>query len=347
MIAETPRHYLNLLETHPYLAEAICWTVVQPVTMTLDLDTLVQRLGGRPQDLEHEFDHAIDEAAYEAVLYLGRIGSSFIVFEYNGFQGVRPEVLRRLSDGARVMSLYWNVNWHTRLSYAIYGTVVTTLNPMSPKMREGHSPTALDAELVLLEKAVALNDGYLWQPAAMSVVESCTGVRLDASWLSQTHPRLLLKKFVAEDPHPPSGLGGIDPDLDVRLRLAPASAQTAVLHSVVTALLVRTGLTDEPFIQQALDRLASGTSSMHDVRDLVPLLQHLQEALHRDPDSGELSPDNPETKRYWAAHSLKTALASPSETWPDRLDALVSAPTVLGDDWKGLRAQVRDILDGG
>jgi hypothetical protein len=68
---------------------------------------------------------------------------------------------------------------------------------------------------------------------------------------------------------------------------------------------------------------------------------------HRDSDSGELSQGSPKTERYWAAYSLNTALVSPSETGSDRLDALALAPTVLGDDWKTLRAQVRDLLEGG
>ena len=38
------------------------------------------------------------------------------IFENNGFQGARSEVLQLLSAGARAHSAFWNANMVTRLS---------------------------------------------------------------------------------------------------------------------------------------------------------------------------------------------------------------------------------------
>jgi hypothetical protein len=37
----------------------------------------------------------------------------------------------------------------------------------------------------------------------------------------------------------------------------------------------------------------------------------------------------------------------PGRTWPDRLDALVNAPTILGDMWPALRVQLKTMITEG
>ncbi|MEV0589478.1 DUF6461 domain-containing protein [Nonomuraea sp. NPDC050310] len=82
---------------------------MQPITSPLTVEAIAERLGGRAEDLEPEPDDNVDEADYEGALYISHDDASFI-YEDNGYQGNRPELLRRLSDGARVLSLFWNVN---------------------------------------------------------------------------------------------------------------------------------------------------------------------------------------------------------------------------------------------
>ncbi|GAA0986043.1 hypothetical protein GCM10009555_062600 [Acrocarpospora macrocephala] len=138
VINETRRRYEELLQRNPYLAQAVCWTVVQSVTDTLTVGTIAERLGARAEDLEYEpVDEDLDEYDYEMACRISQAGSSFVVFEDNGYQGTRPEILRRLSAGARVVSLFWNVNANTKLHYAVYGTVVTALrcSPMNAGAR--------------------------------------------------------------------------------------------------------------------------------------------------------------------------------------------------------------------
>ena len=72
------------------------------------------------------------------------LGSWLLVVEVNGWQGSRPEVLRRVSAGGRAVSAYWNVNLTTRFSYAVDGRVLTAFEVMSPDRRHGADPDCLE-----------------------------------------------------------------------------------------------------------------------------------------------------------------------------------------------------------
>ncbi|MFG3439573.1 DUF6461 domain-containing protein [Nonomuraea sp. NPDC047897] len=337
---EIQRRYADFLHRNPYLTQATCWTVVQPIASPLTVETIAERLGGRPEDLEPEPDDDVDEADYEGAFHISHDDASFILYEDNGYQGNRPEVLRRLSDGARVLSLFWNINGTARLTYAAYGTIVTALDPSFPGARWGKTPHILDAELAILEAAA--ETGH-WQAAAMAVVEAVTGVGLDLPDASA--PRLLLEETIPDDPRAPSVLGTVDPDLDVRLRLAPEPVQTAVIHRVVNAYVAATGLAGEPMVREALDRLVTGGGDAKRAgADLTPLLARLMED-RRDRQGAVLAEDHPVSRRFWAARALDEAM--PGHTWPDRLDALANAPLILGDMWPALRAQLKTMIGEG
>lgn len=275
--------------------DAACWTVVQPVTGTLTVAAIARGLGGSLDAVDNEPGEREEEDYYPPPTC-------------SISQGVRPEVLRTLSDGARTVSLFWNINAHARLMYAAYGSVITGLDPLFPDERWGSNPHALDDELAALGQA-----GAGWREAAMTVVEAITGVVLG-------HPRLgattiELAQTIPDDPRPPSTLGERDPDLDVRLRLASEEVRLAVLHRVMTDCLTATGLADEPVIGLTLDRLAAGQSGL----DLEPLLVRL---------AGERSAaDDPMVLRAAAVRALRAAVSGRGGFFPyrERLDALVIA----------------------
>lgn len=301
--------------------DAVCWTVIQPVTGTLTPEAIAERLGGSAGDLEYEPDEGIDESDYEGALWISREGSSFVVYECNGYQGVRPEVLRHLSAHARTVSLFWNVNAHARLVYAVYGTVVTELDPLFPGERRGKDPQALDAELAALEQP----EGHQWRAAAMGVVETITGVALD-------HPapdacRLLLERTIPEDPRPPSTLGETDPDLDARLRLAPEPVRRAALHRVLSAYMAATGLDGDARVREALKLVASGPP---DAASPAPSAW-----------GEEVSPDH-----NAALRALYAAVTGRRSSYPFReaVDALVPAPRILGKAWPALRTELKTML---
>jgi hypothetical protein len=66
------------------------------------------------------------------------------------YLGAMPAVLRRLSEGARVYSAWWDVNAHDRLSFAVGGELVLTID-------------------------------------ALAVIDQTTGARLTSEWLEQAH----------------------------------------------------------------------------------------------------------------------------------------------------------------
>ncbi|MEV4566209.1 DUF6461 domain-containing protein [Nonomuraea sp. NPDC049419] len=327
MIAEIQRRYVDFLRHRPYLAQATCWTVVQPVTDSLTVEAVAERLGGRAEDLEYEPDDDIDEYDYEGAFYISRDNASFVIYEHNGYQGTRSEVLRRLSDGARAVSVFWNVNATGRLMYAAYGTIVTGVDPHRPGEPWGKTPHVLDAELAILETAA-----HEWRAALMAVAEVVTGVRLDHP--GDDAPRLLLEETIPDDPRAPSTLGAVDPDLDVRLRLAPEPLRTAVIHRALHAYVTATGLTE--LTKEALDQLGRGAAA-----DLTPLLARLSDARRTD-DGAIVSEDHPVSRRYWAARALEDAM--PGRAYPDRLDVLARGRTILGDAWPELRAQLKDMI---
>jgi hypothetical protein len=48
------------------------------------------------------------------VLVTDTVRGRVVVADENGYQGVTPDVVERVSAGARLLSVYWNVNGHSR-----------------------------------------------------------------------------------------------------------------------------------------------------------------------------------------------------------------------------------------
>ena len=113
----------------------------------------------------------------ETVAAIRDLGSWLLVVEVNGWQGSRPEVLRRVSAGSRAVSAYWNVNGVTRFSYAAGGRVLTAFEVMSPGRRDGEDPGCL-------EEARA---GLPWDagervPLMLALMSRVTGLRVAEEW---------------------------------------------------------------------------------------------------------------------------------------------------------------------
>jgi hypothetical protein len=89
-----------------------------------------------------------------------------------GWQGSRPEVLRRISAGGRAVSAYWNVNLTTRFSYAAGGRVLTAFEVMSPDRRHGADPDCLEEA----RAGLPWEDGE-WVPLMLALAFRVTGLR--------------------------------------------------------------------------------------------------------------------------------------------------------------------------
>ncbi|MEV4067461.1 DUF6461 domain-containing protein [Nonomuraea dietziae] len=285
-------------------------------------------------------------------MFIGRSGSSYVVLEPNGYQTSLPEVLLRLSVGARVCSVSWGVTTPGDLSYAVYGRLLTSVPIHSPEWRSGLQPRALDQDLAVLDQVTtSIRDGHLTYPAhavaheagAMSVVESCTRVRLDLDWLSRPHPFLRREADVPANPSMPGWFADLDPDVDSRLRLADPDLLALAVRQALTDVLARHDLLDSPGVRPALDLLASGQAAAQPPRLEGPgsLTGQLQEEF--EARRFEVAPhDDPRLRRWQAAMALARAF---SRFRDDVLDPLGSVYLAAGDEWPHIRNTLLRLLD--
>jgi hypothetical protein len=186
-------HYKKFLRDHLYLAETgFCWTVVQPTSGELSVPEVASRFAPQVEWVEVPSHETIEEGVIQA----GRAGGSVFLFERNGFEGSRPEVLRRLSEGARAAGVFWNVNFDNSVDYAVNGRLLTSLDAMFPDNRHGEQPEALDDWLFPLGDLLSVD----WRASAMAIVEMATGSRLETDFFDTTAGFRVVKA------HPQSGL---------------------------------------------------------------------------------------------------------------------------------------------
>src|SRR2546429_1201168 len=94
-------YYVEVLN-ETYLMAGMGWSVVEGIDAPVTVAEVVRRLGGDPAELfELPAEEAFDADACEALVCLAPHGSAVALFEPGSPQAVRPEVLRRLSAGAR------------------------------------------------------------------------------------------------------------------------------------------------------------------------------------------------------------------------------------------------------
>ncbi|MEV0308502.1 hypothetical protein [Nonomuraea fuscirosea] len=105
-------HYRALFRRYPWLADSACWTVVQPFDDELTPDDLLWRLnGGRdPEErtLDHPMETALDEDLTMLYVFEGDGGYGFLECQYG--RPLSGELLRTLSEDARVWTTSWSVN---------------------------------------------------------------------------------------------------------------------------------------------------------------------------------------------------------------------------------------------
>ncbi|MED7928166.1 DUF6461 domain-containing protein [Nonomuraea sp. LP-02] len=186
------RYYQRLLKDN-WLETGICWTVVVPDDgKPLTLAEIGERVSGgashEVQEVSRFEDDYSDEGAW-AVL-VGQSGSVTELFEYNGFHGVHPPALQRLSVGARAYSVYWNVNANNRIGFAADGEMLLMVDAMYPEEWVHRANLARWPELTVMAPHFRWRRGKSWKAAALATVELTTGARLSFEWLEQERPYL-------------------------------------------------------------------------------------------------------------------------------------------------------------
>jgi hypothetical protein len=157
------------------LHDGACLTLVAPA----DAGGVVRDFGGhlargRQASLAGIGVPPIDEP----VVAVRDLGPWLLVVEVNGWQGSRPEVLRRVSAGGRAVSAFWNVNLTTRFSYAVGGRVLTAFEVMSPDRRYGADPDSLEE----MRAGLPWEDGE-WVQLMLALASRVTGLQVEPGWL--------------------------------------------------------------------------------------------------------------------------------------------------------------------
>ncbi|MEU8402850.1 DUF6461 domain-containing protein [Nonomuraea sp. NPDC048892] len=206
-------HYRRLISSTQWLSVGMCWTVMVPDGgRAFTLDQVAARLAGNTPYQVHEpasLD-AIGPPERDAYpILVDQCSSTTVLFEWD-YLGANPAVLRRLSEGARVHSAWWNVNANNLLGFAARGEHVLAINARFPGRQEHHAGLARWPELQVMEDFFAapapedpdeeededdLDDraDYDWRAACLAVIDRSTGARLTGEWLEQPHPYVTVR----------------------------------------------------------------------------------------------------------------------------------------------------------
>lgn len=158
------------------LRDGACVTLVAAA----DADEVVRGFGGDPAGARRTSIAELEMASVdEPAVAVRDLGSWLLVVEVNGWQGSRPEVLRRVSAGGRAVSAYWNVNLTTRFSYAVDGRVLTAFEVMSPDRRHGADPDCLEES-----RAGLPWETDEWVPLMFALASRVTGLRIEPEWFN-------------------------------------------------------------------------------------------------------------------------------------------------------------------
>ncbi|MEO3742597.1 DUF6461 domain-containing protein [Plantactinospora sp. B5E13] len=207
------------------------------------------------------------------VLRVGRVdGWAFAVEEQRSPEGVRPEVLRRLSVGTRAVALR-HTGHSTRFTLVVDGTVITGYDTLRPERRHGREPDLFlpalrDAGLVPLDTTRYPDEDI---PAVLDVLRAELGIAFHGELL---RPALSSAQFLPALPGPPtSGAfpAQAEPTVVARLTYADEERLLVALLAQARRLAAETGLDGYPELVEALDRATAGEHRPPEVDDNSPL----------------------------------------------------------------------------
>jgi hypothetical protein len=175
-------HYRALFRRYPWLADSACWTVVQPFDDELTPDDLLWRLnGGRdPEErtLDHPMETALDEDLPMLYVFEGDGGYGFLECQYG--RPLPDELLRTLSEDARVWTTSWSVNGASTMCCAGGGKIQAQIwnYVLADRIDEEGAPDVLaDFRAMLDDLAPEDFDGR--RATALAFIEAATGVGIE------------------------------------------------------------------------------------------------------------------------------------------------------------------------
>ena len=201
------------------------------------------------------------------VIRVGQAGDWIIVIEEEDPpQGVRPEVLRRVSaDGGEAVALHWDIGkFNHEFGYAADGDVIAALVTTAPLSWSGSDPDcfgSLARELGLTGNADEDDDLSEWE-AVLVLAEVALGLRLSPSDLTRPmrYARILppLEDLPLAPPPDREFHIGNDPVLDLLLNRADRAALKGIAAVRVRRLMAQTGLDSYPGLVAAVEQAVAG-----------------------------------------------------------------------------------------
>jgi hypothetical protein len=269
---------------------ASCITFVR----SRNADEVLLRFGGDPAtarlmtltEVAEENCNSGDPCDYAPLLLVDTINDWVMIFEDNGFQATRHEVLQAVSLGTEMVSVYWNVNARQQFIYALDGKTVTEFKLQSPESRRGTEPD----RLLDYMKGLPFESGNTLA-SALALAERITGIRVDRSWF-KVERRVVQVTPLPQEPDPDlkpeeSSLALYHPEIAPLIIGAPAIAWRRIAILAAERSAAETGIDSDQVIRVALQTLRSGASDSFDFdasrSNLTPFLQMLGRAYHNVP----------------------------------------------------------------
>jgi hypothetical protein len=179
---------------HDWLFEAYCLTLVRGLTPQEFMERLGARilvdalpLGARFCELSNKYWEAPHVGAVQfigATTVTGDGGDWTLAFQENGYLGVTPSAMGKVSVGTRLVSHFRNVNAFDQFYWIEDGEVRVNFEPLFPYNREGLTPDALLEDM--REIGFDLEDDHEETSptsAAFALAERMTGVRVTLDML--------------------------------------------------------------------------------------------------------------------------------------------------------------------
>ncbi|MCA2215705.1 DUF6461 domain-containing protein [Jidongwangia harbinensis] len=259
---------------------ALCFTYAKG----LDEAALITAFGGDPSATMPQAELFETLAGFHysrvpAALLVADLGGWCVGIEPNGYQGSRPEVLRRAAVGGAAVSVYWNVNATNAFSYATGGRTVVGFDMLDPQSPYGADPHILDAEMADLRFGGEIFESYV---AGLVLAERVTGVRLPADLPQRELVGAVLKK-VPEDLVPEHGAGHPalgDPFVQQVLAVPTADKLRAIDGFLARLVAEDSGVIEEPVIRASVEAFRDGELAAG-LRDALLAVQERYRATHR------------------------------------------------------------------
>lgn len=199
------------------------------------------------------------------VIRVGQVGDWVIVIEEGELpQGIRPEVLRRVSaGGGEAVALHQDIGkFNHKLAHAADGEIVTAVTTSVPAHWRGTQPERLQS----LAEELGLEDGAGAGVSGLEVLlalaEGVFGLGLSPSDLERPMRSARILPPLEDRPPPPPPCQefhiGNDPVLDLLLNRAGRPALTVIVAVRLRRLMAETGLDSYPELVTAVEDTIAG-----------------------------------------------------------------------------------------